>query len=148
AECFRILKPGGHLIAVEGEGTAVSTSQSLTRLISLGQAAMHRAGRYYAPPGEYSGITAVHPRLMREAGLAVQKRETFVLDFSTGSSAHTDIVQDWGIAFTLGAPFLAQLGVATQEEIEILRNRALEATDAPDFCGAWYIQRLTTQKST
>ena len=77
-----MLKPGGQIVTIEGEGIGVTISPSLTRANVLGMTAMHRAGRCFTSEGEQIGITAVQPRLLSDAGFSLLRREAFALDYS------------------------------------------------------------------
>ncbi|HLZ60936.1 MAG TPA: methyltransferase domain-containing protein [Ktedonosporobacter sp.] len=146
AECFRILKPGGRLIGVESDDLGVTTSPSMTCLLSLGMIALHRVGHYFTAEGEHSGLAAVHPQLLRNAGFADVKREAFALDFSAGSAAHKDMAQNWATIFELGAPFLIRLGLGNEGELAVLRARAIHEARSADFCAVLFLQRVWGQK--
>ena len=146
AECHRILKPGGRLLGTETEGNGASTSPSGNKLMRIFQAALHRAGQSFAPESDFQGITAVHPRLLREAGFNNLRREVFAIDGSAGADAHDEVLQNAAIVYTLIVPFLVQMGVATSEEVSMLLARAIEEMNAPEFCSVTIVQRMSATK--
>ncbi|QBD76609.1 class I SAM-dependent methyltransferase [Ktedonosporobacter rubrisoli] len=144
-ECYRVLKPGGILLGVEGDDGG-SNSPSLTRLMVLMMQALRKVGHCFTSEGTNSGIVSMYPRLLREAGLSVIRREAFLLDYSYGTPAHGEMTQDLAIAFRLATSFFSHLTNESEEEIEILRQRALEEIQAPDFCASFFIQRISAMK--
>ncbi|MBO0781530.1 MAG: class I SAM-dependent methyltransferase [Ktedonobacteraceae bacterium] len=142
AECYRVLKPGGIFMDVETDDMGISTSPSLTRLMSLGMASMRRTGHCFNSEGDHGGLAAIHPRLLRDAGFSALRREAFPLDFSFGSEAHEEMVQDWAIVFRLGMPFIARLGLASEDDLRVLYARAIEEMRDPDFSAVVFVQRI------
>ncbi|MBO0780049.1 MAG: class I SAM-dependent methyltransferase [Ktedonobacteraceae bacterium] len=147
AECARVLKPGGSFISVETNDVGSSTSPALTQLMSVVMRAMHRTGHYFGAESDHSGVAVVLPRLLREAGLTNVGREAFVLDSSSGSAAHEELVQDWAIVFQIGAPLWTSVGGVSEGELATLSARALEEMRSPDFCAAMFVQRLLAKKA-
>jgi ubiquinone/menaquinone biosynthesis C-methylase UbiE len=146
AECYRILKPGGYMISVESNDVGSSSSPSLTRLMSLVMKAMHRTGHYFGYESDHSAVAVVLPHLMQTAGFTIVRREAMILDYSSGSVVHEEMIQDWKIVLALCKPLCIRTNVISAEEFDILHARALEDMSTDDFCAALFLQRLWVQK--
>ncbi|QBD75143.1 class I SAM-dependent methyltransferase [Ktedonosporobacter rubrisoli] len=145
-ECWRILRPGGHMLSLEGEGTSVTNSAAFTQLILLGQQALRIAGLSFTGAGEHMGITAMQARLFTQAGFIDLQQEAFILNWSAGTEAHQEMVQDWEVVFHLAEPFLIRQLGANAADITTLREQALEEMRDPQFCAVSYLQRLCGSK--
>jgi ubiquinone/menaquinone biosynthesis C-methylase UbiE len=141
-ECFRLLRPGGIVINAEFEGIGITTSLSLTRYNSLMIQALRRAGRCFTPEGDSIGITAVQPRLLQQAGFRDIHCDGSVGNYSTGMPTHDVMYDDLRTMLKMIQPFLVDVGLATQEELDILYVRAMEDVTAKDFCASNFVQRV------
>ena len=138
AECWRLLRPGGILLLVEGE-MALTTSPAVERLSSLFTRALCAVGQSFSPDGKQLGITAVLRRLLTEAGFASCRTEAAAMEHSAGTEFHASLYEDYYVAFHLMQPFLVRAGVATYEELIPLYHRMLEEMRADDFCSLTFL---------
>ncbi len=75
---------------------------------------------------------------MRRAGYQNIQHRAHAIDYSAGSDIHESNVQNVLIVHKLLQPFLAKMGVATQEELEYLHEQMEKEFQAEDFCGLDY----------
>lgn len=146
SECFRVLQPGSILASSEVDSLGVNTSPSLTRYNALLIRAMRLAGQCFAPDGDQGGITAVHVRLLQQAGFEQIQQKAFVFNYSAGMPLHTGAYENTSTLMKLSQPFLVNLGIATQEEVEMLYHRALTEISSDDFCGVAFYQTVWGRK--
>jgi ubiquinone/menaquinone biosynthesis C-methylase UbiE len=140
SECNRILKPGGTLCLIEGENLGISNSGSLELYNGLMVSAMRRAGHCFAPQGNMFGISAQLPRLLQDCSFQNISQQAYALNFSAGSKGNGPWYTNCKTGMKLIQPFLMQWGVATQQEFDVLYERALQDIQSPDFCGqAFYL---------
>ncbi|MBO0780826.1 MAG: methyltransferase domain-containing protein [Ktedonobacteraceae bacterium] len=133
AECARITRPRGVLRLTEGEW-GFTNSAALDRLQHLSERALHQSGRSFSPGGRTIGTAAVLPLLMREAGYQDIKCQAHVVNYSAGTEAHESNCQNMLVFHKLYQPFLAQMHVASQEELEQLLSQMEEEMQAETFC--------------
>ncbi|MBV9231019.1 MAG: methyltransferase domain-containing protein [Chloroflexi bacterium] len=145
-ECFRVLRPGGILCSCEPESFGTTTSPSFTRYNLLMTQAMRLAGQCFTPEGELYGISAVQPRLLREAGFQDIQQEALVINYSTGMPAHRATYDNLKTFMKLLQPLLVRSGLTTQENIDLLYTRTLEEMEADDFCAAGFFYRVWGEK--
>ena len=137
SECYRITRPGGLLRLTEPEW-GFTTSAAYGRLSSFSSLSLYRAGHSFSPDGRYVGTTPVLRLLMRRAGYQNIQHQAHAIDYSAGSDIHESNVQNVLIVHKLLQPFLAKMGVATQEELEYLHEQMEKEFQAEDFCGLDY----------
>jgi hypothetical protein len=118
------VRPGGILRLTECE-MGITTSAAYEKISAMFTRALYLAGQSFSPEGRSIGITAVLPRLLREAGFQHLKLKAHVCDSSFGTAEHTSVYQDVMVVFQLLQPFLITMGVTTPEEIERLYQFAL-----------------------
>lgn len=145
-ECFRVLRPGGVVMSTEFENVGISTSLSLTRYNALMIQALRKAGNCFTPEGEHIGITAVQPRLLQQAGFQDIQIEGFAGNYSTGMPSHDVMYDDLRTMLKLAQPFIARLGLASQEELDTLYERAMADIQMEDFCASGFLQRVRGTK--
>ena len=146
-ECVRLLRPGGIFCTTEDENIGINTSPSLTRYSTLCADALRKAGMCFTSEGDSFGITAVQARLLAQAGLEHIEQQAAIINYSAGTPAHPLFTHDWQIALRLVQPFLVQIGVATQDALDILYARVCEEMSADQFCAVIYFQTVWGQKS-
>jgi ubiquinone/menaquinone biosynthesis C-methylase UbiE len=137
-ECRRMLQPGGTLCLIEGENFGISNSASLEKYNELLARAMRRAGHCFAPDGNMFGITPRLPGLLQEQGFKNVSQRAYALNFSAGTKANGEWYANYKTAMKLLQPFLLQWDVTTQDEVEVLYQRALQDIASDEFCGQWF----------
>jgi len=145
-ECWRILRPGGTLRLIESENGGISNSASLESYSALTAEAMRRAGHCFAPAGNMFGITPMLPRLLREQGFQNIRQQPYALNFSAGAEANKGWYANYRTGMKLVQPFLVQLDVATQSEVDPLYERAMEDMQADDFCALFFYYAVSGEK--
>jgi ubiquinone/menaquinone biosynthesis C-methylase UbiE len=136
-ECMRILRPGGIIRVTEFEAT-ISNSPSAEKLFALSTRAIQVTGQAFSP-GNNIGTTAMLGPLLRNAGYEQVQHQAYALDSSAGVEAHHSQFQNAMTFFKLLQPFLVKLGITTQEEVEILYQRAMEEMMSTTYCAIMFI---------
>jgi len=137
-ECLRITRPGGIIRLTEPERT-ISNSPAVEQLNDFLARAMHKAGQSLSPNELQFGVTPHLRRFLRDAGYQNIQVASHVLESSAGSEEHLSQYQNSMVFFKLLQPFFVRTAIATQEEVEVLYQRALEQMMAPDYCALWYL---------
>ncbi|QBD79719.1 class I SAM-dependent methyltransferase [Ktedonosporobacter rubrisoli] len=137
AECYRITKPGGILRLTEAEW-GITNSTAYDRMTGLMIKAGLQSGHAFSPGGRTVGTTAMLRRLMLQAGYQVLGQKASALDYSAGTQAHKSNVHNFQVFYKLAQPFLAQMEVATQEELDHLYAQMEVEMLAEDFCAVDY----------
>lgn len=146
-ECLRILRPGGIIRLTEVE-YILTNSPACEELAHLFTEALHLAGRCFSPDGRHIGITVVLGSLLRQAGYRNTSYRPFVIDSSAYTSAHESWYQDMQVALKLLQPFLIKVGVAQQEKLDELYQRAMEEMRSPQYCAVGYGLTVWGEKAT
>lgn len=137
-ECLRILRPGGILRFTEFEWGGAN-KPSLEKAFALLSLTMHNAGYTFSPGGYFVGILPVLPRLFRDAGLQDIRKMAHAVDFSAGTEARDGFYYNLASAFQTLTPFVARLGVSTEEEWQDLYQKGLAEMYEDDFCAMWFL---------
>jgi ubiquinone/menaquinone biosynthesis C-methylase UbiE len=145
-ECQRILRPGGTLRLIEGESLGISNSASMEYYGVLLSEAMRRAGHSFAPAGNMLGITPMLPRLLQEQGFQNIYQQAHAINFSAGTTGHQGWYANYRTGIKLVQPFLIQLGVTTQPEIDVLYERTMEEMQSSDFCALCFYYAVSGEK--
>lgn len=138
-ECRRILRPGGILRITETDGGGVTTSPAFDQLNILLYQAMNRRGYGFSPTGVTLGITPILEYLFRQAGYSELYTQAHAINFSTDAEAWSDFYRNTEIVFNSALPMLQKMNMASQEELEDLRQRMLMDMYKDDFHGIWYL---------
>lgn len=137
SECFRITRPGGILRLTEVEwGFTNSTGlDALTGLAALGN---FRVGHSFSPSGRTISTTPVLRLLQRRAGYQEIESSAHAIDFSAGTPLHESSVQNNLVFHKLIQPFLVQMGLSTQGELDTLHAQMEAEFESEEFCGIDY----------
>jgi len=145
AECWRLLRPGGIIVLVEGE-MALTSSPAVEQLSGLFTQALYAIGQSFSPDGRHLSITPMLRTLLSDAGFLTCQMEAATMEHSAGTAFHTSLCEDYAAAFQLMQPFLVRAGVATSKELIALYHRMLEEMQAEDFCSLGYALQVWGQK--
>jgi len=147
-ECLRITRPGGiiRLTEIEIGICGITNSPALEQLNALGTRALHLSGHGFSPDGRNMGTTPLLARFLRDAGYQNIQQRAHVMDYSAGAEAYEGIYQNNMVAFKLIQPFLVQVGVTTQEEVDRLYEPMLVEMRSEDFCGLAYLLTVWGKK--
>jgi ubiquinone/menaquinone biosynthesis C-methylase UbiE len=145
-ECSRLLRPGGVLCHTELDDLGLSTSTALTRFNSLTVKAARLAGQCFTEEGNFLGATAVQAHLFQEAGFQRIGQQAHSVNFSAGALAHQDVYEDRRTIMKLFYPYIVGAGIASQEEVEQIYQRALEEMRSSSFCAVIYYQTTWGEK--
>lgn len=136
-ECVRVLRPGGTICVTDNE-FPITNSLALDKILELTLRATHLSGRSYGPSWRNIAITMMLQHFLRDAGCESIKSVGHVVDWSAGAEAHLSMYQNWMVGTKLVQPFLINMGVSTQEELDRLYQQVLVEMAANDFCAVWY----------
>jgi ubiquinone/menaquinone biosynthesis C-methylase UbiE len=145
-ECYRLLRPGGVLCHTELDDLGLSTSAALTRFNSLAIKAARLSGQCFTEEGDFLGATAVQAHLFQEAGFQRIGQQAHSVNFSASAPAHQDIYEDRRAIMKMFHPFIVGAGIAPQEEVEQIYQRALEEMRSNSFCAVIYYQTTWGEK--
>ena len=145
-ECFRLLRPGGLLRVTEAEA-GISTSPVIDVSGELWIKALRKAGQIFSDQEQHHmGVTVVLKRLLVEAGYVMPQHAVHALDYSFGTDAHETTLEDFIAALQLGTPFLVQQKVATEKQIQEIREQLRALVGKKDFCAYWFFMTVWAQK--
>ena len=144
-ECYRITRPRGILRLTEAEW-GFTNSAALDALTSFSARGLHRAGHSFSPHGRTFGTTPVLRLLLQRADYQNIQQRGHVIDFSAGTELHQSSVQNHLIFDKLIQPFLVQMQVATQEELEQLYEQMEGEFQSEDFCAIDYFLTVWGRK--
>jgi ubiquinone/menaquinone biosynthesis C-methylase UbiE len=132
-EAARITRPGGILRVTEGEW-GFTNSSGLDKLQHFSEVALYQSGHSFSPSGRTIGTAAVLPLLMRQADYQGIMCQAHAVNYAAGTEAHDSNRQNMLVFHKLYQPFLAQMQMASQEELEQLLSRMEEDMNREDFC--------------
>jgi SAM-dependent methyltransferase len=135
SECRRILRPGGVIRLTECDSWGITSSAAFERLHGLTLLAMHRAGLGFSPDGGTLAITSMLGLLLRDAGFRDIQERSFTNNFSRYDEGAQGMFNDFMAYFKLALPKIAKLGVAAQEDLEMLYDQMLIEMQSERFCG-------------
>lgn len=136
-ECVRVLRPSGIVCIMDCE-FPIANSLALDKILELTLRAAHISGRSYGPSWRNIATTMMLQHFLRDAGCKRIKSVGHVVDWSVGAEAHLSMYQNWMVGTKLVQPFLINVGVSTQEELDRLYQQMLIEMAADDFCAVWY----------
>jgi ubiquinone/menaquinone biosynthesis C-methylase UbiE len=145
-ECARVTKPGGILRLTEAEW-AFTNSPALDQYMGWETQAAYRASHSFSPHGRTMGTTPVLRLLLRQAGYETIESRAYVVDYSAGAPYHESNVQNFLVFFKLFQPFLVQMQVATQAELDQCYDQMQEEMQGDDFCGIDYFLTVWGHKA-
>lgn len=137
-ECIRIVRPGGVIRLTEFDTYGLSTSPACEKINELGLRAFKLAGYSFSPDARSLGMTPMLGRFLREVGCVDIHHMAHAIDYSVGTEAHGPMYTNSKVIFKLAQPFMLKMKVATQEELDVLYEQALQEMMAEDFCGVWF----------
>jgi ubiquinone/menaquinone biosynthesis C-methylase UbiE len=135
-ECVRVTRPGGIICLTEAELT-LSNSETLERFTHLIAQALQRAGLSFSPDGRHIGITPRLGRFLRDAGCHNIRHVASVLNYSSGEDAYSHGYQYVMAGCKLIQPFLLEMEVAEEQELERMYHLLQEEVLSPEFCGLY-----------
>ena len=144
-ECMRILRPGGILHLTDFE-LPLSNSPAFEKLTGLATRSFQMSKLSFSPEGRNVGITFMLGRFLRDARFADIQHRAYAVEFSQGTENHMAMYQDWMIASKLVQPYMVKLGLATQEELELLYQQMLAEMTEEGFCAVWYFMSAWGRK--
>ncbi len=138
AECKRVLRPGGILRQTEIE-VGFTNKPSLETILAVGQEALHRAERGFSPTGRHTGMTYMLRFLFLQAGFQQLGKQTYAMDFSTGTQAYTAVFNDYKLVLLLAKQLIARTGMMPENEYNTLYEQAMDEMQQADFCGMSFL---------
>lgn len=145
-ECIRITRPGGYIQLTEADDWGLTTSPAFDHLWMLCAEAFKKTGRSFSPEGRNLNITPMLGHFIQQAGYQLIQTIPHVIDYSVGTEAHYDMVQDWTIGLQLLQPFLTKMGMVTQQEAERLYQLIAREMMSDDFRALWYFTTVIGQR--
>jgi SAM-dependent methyltransferase len=150
-ECSRVLRPGGVLRLTETDHWGIGSSPAMAKLSDLVYEALLLTGHSFDASGHSFGITPMLERLLTEAGYQHIGARAHVVNFSTGTKAHSAMYHNIRVFYKLVQPFLLKTGrafsmdVPSQEELDRLYEQMLvELLD--NFVGNFFLLTVWGEK--
>ncbi len=137
SECTRIMHPGGILRITEAEWV-FTNSAALDKLAGFCNLGIARAGHSFSPHGRTFGTSTVLRLLLRRAGYEAIESNAHVIDYSAGTPIYRSSCQNLLMFHKLIQPFLVQMQVSSQEELDSLYEQMKEDIQTEDFCALDY----------
>ncbi len=131
-EFVRVIRPGGAIQLTEAE-LPIVTTPAFAQLGGLISQAFFQTGRSFSPEGRLLSITPVLKQLVQDAGCQPVQSIVAEMNFSSGTPASSEIIQDLTQTYRLVLPFLVNSGVTTQQEVEQLYQQMLTEIQSDDF---------------
>lgn len=145
-ECYRLLRPGGMVRITENE-RQFTNSLAWEEMAMIAARSMQVSGKGFSPDGLHLGMFCMQRRLLEEAGFAQIQERAYPINFSYGTEAHDSTYREMTMAIRLGQPFITRmLPDYSQEYLEQLLQRAIEAAETPAFCGLWLFLSTSGEK--
>lgn len=137
-DCKRTLHHGGILRLTEGEWS-ITNKLAMAKLNGLIMKAVQMAGLSFSPDGRHSGIVPVIAHFLKNAGFQDIDKRAYAVDYSAGTEANPIVYKDAKVFYQLIQPFIMNMRLATQEEVEQLYQQALTEMLMDDFCGMHFL---------
>ena len=100
---------------------------------------MKLAGQSFSPDGRIYDITPMLGGFLRRVGCINIQHMTHAIDFSIDTEDYEGFRRDWMVFNKLIQPFLTNMGIATQEEVDQLYEQMEFEMLQDDYRGIMYI---------
>jgi ubiquinone/menaquinone biosynthesis C-methylase UbiE len=137
-ECMRITRPGGAIRLTESEWGFTNSLPYDSLSMYLAQA-LHKMGQTFSPTGRINGITGMLSSLIRDAGYVDRRLTSHVIDVSFGTDNHLTFREDSRALFYVIQPFIVNLGIATQEQLNAMAEPYIRDLSSEDFSGVMFL---------
>lgn len=144
-ECHRVLRPGGWIQTTDGDMNVKVHAPALVQLSDIIVRGLWKTGQSFCEFGPSTGVTAMLPSLLNEAGFTLIETAAHVIDYSAGAAAHDAIVRDFTSILELLRPFMMRSGMK-KEEIDRLYQQADQEMHADDFRACWFLMTAFAQR--
>jgi SAM-dependent methyltransferase len=146
-ELFRITRPGGFIRLTENEDVSATTSPAFDRMTFIFSQAAKLGHISFSPTGRTLGFPPKLPYFLRNAGCYDIRKHASILDWSAGTENHATASHDLKLFLRLLKPFMVDVGVATEEELEQLHRDIEVELLSEDFCAFWTFYTVWGQKT-
>lgn len=145
-ECSRVLRTGGWIQVTDGDMNVKVRAPALVKLSEIIVQGLWKTGQSFCESGPSTGVTAMLPSLLSDAGFASIETMAHVIDYSARASAHDAIVRDFTSILELLKPFLLRSGMS-KADVEALYQQADQEMQSPDFRACWFLLTAFGQKA-
>ncbi len=128
----RLVRPGG-IIRLTETDLPISSSTAYAQLGGLISQALFQTKRSFSPTGRLLSMTPVLKRLLQDIGCQQVQHMVAEVNFSAGTPAHKEQIQDISQTYRLVQPFLVTAAVTTQQEVKQLYQRMLTELTSERF---------------
>ena len=97
--------------------------------------ALKLQGGSFSQSGRFTGVLPMLGGFLREIGCVNITYVPHVIDYSAGTEAYEGFRHDAAVVFKLFQPFIARMGVTTQEEVDQLYEQMKFEMMKDDFRG-------------
>ena len=138
-ELTRITRRGGVIMLTDAAWDAETSSPAYNAVLTHLIAAMQRASLSFSPDGRHYSITMMLGHFLRAAGCTDIQEKPHVINFSSGTSAHSAYYDITQVAFEQMKPFLLAMGVLSQQQFEQIHRDVLIEMLEDNFRGILYM---------
>jgi ubiquinone/menaquinone biosynthesis C-methylase UbiE len=132
-EMWRVTRPGGIVRITNGEDSDRSNCPPYTRLTQMLLCALYRAGNFFNPEGTFTGPLT---HIMTQQGFQNIQNKASLVEFTAGTIAGQNFLQDTIYAFQNFRPFIHKHGCAS-DDYDALCQQAMDEMQRPDFRASW-----------
>lgn len=147
-ECYRITKPGGHIMLTEPEIVIAVDCPAFDRMVRVFVSAFYDMGKGFSRSS--LGISPMLAKLIGDAGYVDVKRQMYTIDCSPESPYHADLVRDYIDATQLFRESEGVRNIFMQQMSEEELNRECDEMERElrnNFRADWLIMVATGTKS-
>jgi len=146
-ELARITRPGGVIRLTEEEDESVTNSPAFEQLTAIFLQALKRSGKSFSPSGRTIGVTPLLGPFLQKVGCVNIQKRPLVIDWSVDREEHIYVAKVLKLFIKLIQPFLIELEMTTQEELDRLYREMEIELMSDDFCAHWYFLTVWGEKS-
>jgi ubiquinone/menaquinone biosynthesis C-methylase UbiE len=146
-ELARVTRPGGIIRLTEEEDESVTNSPAFEQLTTIFLQALKQSGKAFSPSGRTIGVTPLLGSFLQKAGCMNIQKKPLVIDWSVGREEHPYVAKVLKLFIKLIQPFLIELEMTTQEELDRLYREMEIELMSDDFCAHWYFLTVWGEKS-
>ncbi len=146
-EIHRILRPGGKIALLDYE-SLVCTSEALERFGAAFLEAAKHHGLTFSPTGSSTGFSARIQPLLRDAGFSNIRCQALAVDGSSGQLGRDEWVENVFVMSHTFQSFVLATGKITDEELQALRDQAMNDAQDPQFGAVAFFLMAWAEKSS
>jgi hypothetical protein len=133
--CVHVLRPGGILRVTEAEGSGMTNSPAIEKMLFWITQRLYKRGYGFSHDGSHFGVLPMLGLLLQEVGCVNMQFKPHMLDFSMGTAWHGSQRQNYMVMGALVKAAFLQEGITTEEEFDQTYEQLLDEMQLPSFRG-------------